>query len=77
MGIICVILIALRPVLKIAAILIMFRLAAAITEPVSDPKIVLCLSRLADSVSVLFSMLAAVTVMFIMVLTIMINAGSI
>lgn len=76
MGIICVILIALRPVLKIAAILIMFRLAAAIAEPVSDPKIVLCLSRLADSVSVLFSMLAAVTVMFIMVLTIMINAGS-
>ena len=77
MGIICVILIALRPVLKIAAILIMFRLAAAIAEPVSDPKILLCLSRLADSVSVLFSMLAAVTVMFFMVLTIMINAGSI
>lgn len=76
LGMICLVLIALRPVLKIAAILIMFRITAAAAEPVSDTKIVTCVSRLADSVSALFSMLAAVTVMFIMVVTILINAGS-
>ena len=75
-GIICLALIALRPILKIAAILILFRISAALAEPVSDPKIITCISRLGDSISVLFSILAAVTVMFIIVVTIMINAGN-
>lgn len=76
LGVICVVLIALQPLLKIAAVLILFRITAAVCEVVSEPKIVLCLSRLANSVSTLFSILAAVTIMFVMVLTIMINAGS-
>ena len=76
MGIICVLLIAFRPVIKVAAILIMFRVAAAVAEPVSESKIVECMSRLADSIAVLFSMLTAGTLMFIMVLTIMINTGN-
>lgn len=75
-GIICLIVLAVLPLLKIAAILIIFRLTAAVCEPVSEPKIIICLTELANSVSVLFSMLAAVTVMFIIVLTIVINAGN-
>lgn len=76
LGIICLILIVLRPVLKLAATLILFRITAAAAEPVSDAKIVTCISRLGDAVSALFSMLAAVTVMFVMVVTILINTGS-
>ncbi len=76
LGVICVVLIALHPLLKIGAVLILFRICAAVCEVVTEPKIVVCISRLADSVSVLFSILTAVTVMFVMVLTIMINAGS-
>lgn len=76
LGIICLVLIALRPVLKLGAILILFRLTAAIAEPVSEPKIIICISRLADSVAVLFSIVVAVTVMFIIVVTILINAGN-
>ena len=76
LGIICLVLIALRPVLKLGALLILFRITAAVAEPVSEPKLITCISRLGDSVSVLFSMIAAVTVMFIIVTTIMINAGS-
>lgn len=76
LGIICLILIALRPVLKLGALLIIFRITAAVAEPVSEPKLITCISRLGDSVSVLFSMIAAVTVMFVIVMTIMINAGS-
>lgn len=75
-GIICLIVLAVLPLLKIAAILIIFRLTAAVCEPVSEPKIITCLTELANSISVLFSMLAAVTVMFIIVLTIVINAGN-
>ena len=45
-------------------------------EPVTEPKIVTCLTELANSVAVLFSMLAAVTVMFVVVLTVVIYAGN-
>ena len=76
MGIICVVIIAATPILKIGAVLIIFRLTAAISEPVSDPKTVKCLNELGNSVSVLFSMLTACTVMFILVLTVIINAGN-
>ena len=76
LGIICLAVIAVTPLLKIAAVLIIFRLTAAIAEPVSEPKIITCISELANSISVLFSMLAASTVMFIIVLTIVINAGN-
>ena len=76
MGIICVAIIAATPILKIGAVLIIFRLTAAISEPVSDPKTVKCLNELGNGVSVLFSMLTACTVMFILVLTVIINAGN-
>lgn len=76
LGIICLILIALGPVLKLGAILVLFRLTAAAAEPVSEPKIIVCISRLADSVAVLFSVTVAVTVMFIIVVTVLINAGN-
>ncbi len=76
LGIICLIVIALMPIIKISAILILFRITAAVIEPVSDKKISDCMTRLANSVSSLFSMLVATTVMFIIIITIMINAGS-
>ena len=50
--------------------------SAAPAEPVSEPKIIICISRLVDSVAVLFSIVVAVTVMFIIVVTILINAGN-
>ncbi len=77
LGIICIVIIAFRPVIKLGAMLVLMRLTAAVTEPVADPKIVGCLSRISNSVSVLFSMVTAVMVMFIIVVTIMINAGNI
>lgn len=76
LGIICVIIIALSPLLRIGAILIIYRLTVALIEPVSDPKIVDCITELGNSISVMFSILASTTVMFVIVLTIMINAGN-
>lgn len=76
LGILCLIAIGVIPLLKVAAILIVFRLTAAIAEPVSEPKIITCLTELANGVAVLFSMLAAVAVMFVVVLTVVIHAGN-
>lgn len=76
LGIIIMTLIAATPLLKIIATLIIFRLTAAISEPIADPKIVQCITELANSIGLIFSMLAAVTIMFIIVITIMLNAGN-
>ncbi len=76
LGIICLILVAAMPVLRLGTMIIIFRITAAIAEPVSEPKIIACISSLADSVGVLFSIVVAVTVMFIIVVTIMINTGN-
>lgn len=76
LGIICLFLIALLPLLKLGALTVIFRITAAVAEPVSEPKLINCITSLGDSISVLFSMLTAVTVMFVIVTTILLNAGS-
>ncbi len=75
-GIIVVVLIVAVPVIKVAACLIMFRLCAALLQPVCDKRIVKCISELADSMSSVFGMMMVVSVMFIIMLTIIINVGS-
>jgi len=75
-GIILVILIVAVPVIKVAACLIMFRLCAALLQPICDKRIVKCISELADSMSAVFGMMMVVAVMFIIMLTIIINVGS-
>ncbi|MBQ7960483.1 MAG: stage III sporulation protein AE [Clostridia bacterium] len=76
MGIITVILIVAVPVIKISACLIMFRLCAAILQPVCDKKIVKCISEFADAISSVFGLVAVVAVMFVVMLTIIINMGN-
>lgn len=74
-GIIAVILVGAVPIIKVAACLIMFRLCAALIQPISDVRITKCISELADTVSCVLGLMAAVTVMFVIVFTIVINTG--
>ncbi len=76
LGIIFVILIAAIPILKVTASLIVFRLCAAVVQPISDKKIVKCISELADSVAGILALMVAVAVMFIIIITIIINVGN-
>ena len=64
------------PLIKIAACLILFRISAAIIQPITDGRIVKCVSGIADSVGLVFSVTLAVTVMFVIILTIMLSAGN-
>ncbi len=66
----------LLPIIKISACLIVLRITAALIQPISDEKIVKCISGIADSVGLVFAVVAAITVMFIIILTIMLNAGN-
>ncbi|MBQ7096561.1 MAG: stage III sporulation protein AE [Clostridia bacterium] len=73
LGIIMVVLMAAVPLLKTAACLIMFRLCAAVLQPIADKRIVKSVSDISDSVSGIFGLVAAVTVMFVIMLTIIIK----
>ena len=75
-GIIIVVFISIAPLLKIMASLLIFRVIAAMCEKVSDAKTTTCLACLADSISLVFSMLAAITIMFVIIITIIINTGN-
>lgn len=72
-GVIVVFLIAVMPVVKIIAALLVFRVVAAMCEPIGSKSTVDCITVMANGISTVFSMLAAVTIMFIMIITIMIN----
>ncbi len=75
-GITVVAVIAAVPLMKIAACLLVFRISAAAVQPIADKRIVKCISELADSVSCALSMVAAVSVMFVIILTLIINIGN-
>ena len=75
-GIVTVIVLAALPIVKVAACLIIFRICAAVIQPVSDDRCGSCVSELGDSVSAVLGMITAVVVMFVIILTIIINIGN-
>ncbi len=74
-GIIALFVIALTPIIKLGALMLVFKLTAAIAQPVSHEKISECIEKLSESVGVLFSIVVAVTLMFIIAITILISSG--
>ncbi len=75
-GIVAVVLIAVVPIIKVTACLILFRLCAALIQPVAEPRWVKCITEFGDSVSSVLAMAVAVVVMFVIILTIIINVGN-
>ncbi len=75
-GIIAMILMAVLPIIKMTACLILFRLCAALIQPIAEKKWVKCVSEFGDSVSTVLAMAVAVVVMFVIILTILINVGN-
>lgn len=75
-GIIIVIVIAVLPLVKVTACLIIFRVCAALIQPISDEQCEKCVSELGNSVSAILGMTTAVVIMFVIILTIIINIGN-
>ncbi len=73
LGIVSVAFMVLTPIIEIAAVLIVFRLTAALCEPISSKSVTECLTCMADGIAAAMSMLISTSVMFIIMLTVMIN----
>ena len=75
-GIIAICAVAILPLIKIAMVMWMFRLSAVILEPVSDTKIVKLTADVADSTSMVFAILTAVSLLLIGCIGIILLSGN-
>lgn len=73
LGVILIFFIVIMPIVNIISVMVVFRITAAFCEPISDKALVECISCMANGIGAAFSMLVAVSVMFIIMITIMIN----
>jgi len=76
-GLITIVLISAVPLIKLFSLIIIYRFAAAVIEPISDKRIVNCLSEVATSLTYVFGVLASVTVMMFFTITAIIGTANI
>lgn len=76
-GVIIVFIVCAFPVLKILSVIFIYKLAAALIQPIGDEKIVNSLNDLANSLIMLFVTVSSVAMMFFIAVTIIIGAGNI
>lgn len=72
-GMIVIILICLVPVIKIFALIVIYKLTAALIQPISDERIVKCISQMANSLTFISAAVISVSVMFLISVSIIIN----
>lgn len=75
-GVITVVVISLYPVIKIVAVVLMYRLAAGLAEPLGDSAVGDCLGDLADGLSHLAVCTAAIGIMFAVSLAVILSIGA-
>jgi len=71
-----VVIICLIPLLKILAIVILYRITAVLLEPVSEKRITGCIGEMANSLTFVLGIAAAVAFMFLISVTVLISAGN-
>ncbi len=76
-GVAILLMIAVFPALKIFAIALVYKISAAIMQPLGGGPVISCLSIMSKSIAYVFAALAIVSLMFFLSLTIIITAGNI
>jgi stage III sporulation protein AE len=71
-----ILLICIVPLIKIIALVGLFKAASALLEPISDSRISNCINDVAGSMLQMFSLTAIIAVMFIICVTALISAGN-
>ncbi|MDP4144796.1 MAG: stage III sporulation protein AE [Bacillota bacterium] len=74
-GLIILVFIVILPIIKIFAMALIQKLTAALVQPISDKRIVSCISAAGDSLVLIASCLISVSVMFFIMVSIMASSG--
>lgn len=75
LGLIIILIIAIFPIIKILLMSFMYKLTAALIEPISDAKIVNCLYSVGNSLTLVMSCVISISVMFFIMVSIIASAG--
>lgn len=75
LGLIIILLIVIFPIIKILAMALMYKLTAALIEPISDSKIVNCITAAGNSLTLIMSCVISTSVMFFIMISIIASAG--
>ncbi|KAB3537378.1 stage III sporulation protein AE [Alkaliphilus pronyensis] len=76
-GLIAIFLICLSPMIKILALIIIYKVCAAVIEPIANSQLVDCLNKMSNSLILLFATVSSVAIMFFITITIIVGAGNI
>ncbi|GAB6087776.1 stage III sporulation protein AE [Alkaliphilus crotonatoxidans] len=76
-GLISVFLICLIPMIKILALIVIYKLCTAIIEPIAQGQLVDCLNQMANSLVLLFATVSSIAIMFFITITIIIGTGNV
>jgi len=74
-GLVILVVIMLFPVIKLLVMALLFKLTAALIEPISDSRLVNCIGSAGDSMILITSCLICVSVMFFIIIAIVASAG--
>lgn len=72
-GVIVVVAITILPLIKTLILMFTFNVASALVEPIADGRIVKCMSGIGDSIKILFAIMATITFLFIIAITLIIK----
>jgi stage III sporulation protein AE len=68
--------ISLMPILKMLAIIVMYRLVCVLLEPIAEGRILKCIGEVAGSMTYILGVVASVTFMFLITVTALITASN-
>ncbi len=76
-GLISVFLICLIPMTKILALIVIYKLCAAVIEPIAQSQLVDCLNQMSNALILLFATVSSIAIMFFITITIIVGTGNI
>lgn len=72
-GVIVIVAITILPLIKTLILMFTFNIASALVEPMADKRIVKCMSGVGESIKIIFAIMATITFLFIISVTLIIN----
>jgi len=76
-GVVVLLLLTLFPLLKLAAITLLYKLSAALVEPLGESELGSCLNVMGNSLVLILAALASVGVLFFLAVTALVGAGNV
>ena len=76
-GLIAIFIICLIPMVKIVALIGIYKICAAIVEPIAQSQLADCLNQMSSSLILIFSTVSSVAIMFFITISIIVGAGNI